>query len=775
MSDISFDSMTNINLESTMEIPIKVVHDHVPAISKSSGSESITLDDTFDVTLTDALGDISDKSSKSSKSKSITESLENSLDSPETSPKMSYSDIGKNMSYSIYVDKKPHMYEHKRRIKKWVPDESVKKCNKCNTEFTFYTRKHHCRVCGKIYCYSCSKHRIKIPKDMLCDMPENPNQYSTTDITEHRVKVCIQCKDNVDNFKKFYGIVKERKIEFDMFKLKGMCQSNLAVIEEIEDSQGSSEYGDTDALVSQYISERDSSIQAAIYCLGKLREIQYKLPTDELTKLEKDLLWANRQYFCGHSKWLVQMLKIIDYKSPKQVGELDEILSKSRKHSCFDAMCTRHCTPKIELIDLIDLLHIKLQNPLINRTIEHSVSNADREEIFLFLPFISFYIHNNDCLLEVLMKKFVDDDAFMAEFYWCVVMYNVDRDYVDAFDDIMKELPIYDKILSMKKLQKYDKKKDYSNIITPVDPGETFIDIDRKKVKVIPSASKPMIIPFIRKAGSRKRIMLKNEDVRKDHIVSNLINLAYIQLKKDKIIDVDMVKYKICPLTVRSGLIEIVEDAETIFNITENLKFTVQNYIAEHNPERSVHEISDRFMQSAAIYCILTYLLGVGDRHLDNVMVTTDGLLFHIDFGYVVGKDPKYSSNHIKIAPEIVNVIGGYNSKYYKIFKEYCVKIYNKLRLHINAFMNMLLIVSYIDKSITRDNVRELLLTRFEVGESSLDAAIHMDTKINVGGYTFVDKVIDVLYKSKQSTFVKSISYLKDMKKHVKNHIKSML
>ena len=704
----------------------------------------------------------------------------------------------KEMSFSVYVDRKEHMEGHRRKIKRWVTDDSVIDCQKCKEPFGMWRRKHHCRVCGKIFCYYCSYDRLAIPDEMLDDLPKSP--YYTNTIGQI-VRACETCKNNINEFNKFYGLISNGFCGYDLVKLKKFIPRNEMdpIMEGDDESESESEsesenktigddslgYNDEndndnennihdsiivsneDVQINEEYTEEQLKIlktKAAIYCLNKLREVQYKLPTEDFTPLEKDLLWSNRNYFCGHSKWIVQILKIVNYTNIEQVKKLNALIAEPKKHDCWDTMCTRYCTPEIELAEMMDILHAGLTHPLVNCLIKNSISMADKTEITLYLPFIAFYIHRNDFLLESLLSKYEQDDIFMTEFYWCIHMYNTNNEFIEIFDERIATLPVNEKILKMKEFETFNPKTEYNNIITPIEPNEVYDRLDVQNIKVLDSASKPMILPFIKKDGSVKRILYKSEDIRKDHVVSNLINLACLKLKKANIIDTDVITYKVSPLTTESGLIEIVEDANTIFNITEDLGFTVQNYINESNPDCTNTEITEKFMKSTAIYCIISYLLGFGDRHLDNIMISKSGSLFHIDFSYILGKDPKYSnSKHIKITPEIINVMGGYNSKNYNIFKKYCVEVYNQLRLHINSFMNLLLIVADVDPTLTREHVKTELLTRFEVGESSLEAALHMDTRIDIGGYTLADKVIDVLYKSKNSNLVKSIIYFTDI------------
>src|SRR5690606_14140169 len=137
---------------------------------------------------------------------------------------------------------------------------------------------------------------------------------------------------------------------------------------------------------------------------------------------------------------------------------------------------------------------------------------------------------------------------------------------------------------------------------------------------------------------------------------------------------------------------------ETLYNIQEQ-KFSLLNYIIENNINEKIDTIKRNFMTSCAAYSVITYLLGIGDRHLDNIMITKNGIIFHIDYSYILGNDAKPITSYIRITDEMINVMGGINSKTYKEFNELCNKIYNILRRYINIFITFLNILPEIDNS----------------------------------------------------------------------------
>jgi hypothetical protein len=44
----------------------------------------------------------------------------------------------------------------------WVNDAKVNACTRCQSPFTFLRRKHHCRICGLIFCKNCASGCVQV-------------------------------------------------------------------------------------------------------------------------------------------------------------------------------------------------------------------------------------------------------------------------------------------------------------------------------------------------------------------------------------------------------------------------------------------------------------------------------------------------------------------------------------------------------------------------------------------------------------------------------------
>ncbi|KAH9095060.1 hypothetical protein LEN26_017937 [Aphanomyces euteiches] len=196
------------------------------------------------------------------------------------------------------------------------------------------------------------------------------------------------------------------------------------------------------------------------------------------------------------------------------------------------------------------------------------------------------------------------------------------------------------------------------------------------------------------KEGPICKIFIKNgDDLRQDQLIMQLIILMDRLLKKVNL-DLKLTPYRVLATSTTSGLMEFVENSMAFKDVISKYR-TVQDYLRAHNPDPNgwegiAVESVNTYVKSLAGYCVITYILGIGDRHLDNVMMKSHGHLFHIDFGFVFGSDPKPFPPPFKLTKEMVEGMGGRKSENYSRFKTYCCQAYNWLRKSASMIMSLL-------------------------------------------------------------------------------------
>lgn len=60
----------------------------------------------------------------------------------------------------VLIKENSNISTPKKNPLKWMKDEHVTNCYQCHLEFTVFNRRHHCRICGQIFCWNCSNYFI---------------------------------------------------------------------------------------------------------------------------------------------------------------------------------------------------------------------------------------------------------------------------------------------------------------------------------------------------------------------------------------------------------------------------------------------------------------------------------------------------------------------------------------------------------------------------------------------------------------------------------------
>lgn len=146
------------------------------------------------------------------------------------------------------------------------------------------------------------------------------------------------------------------------------------------------------------------------------------------------------------------------------------------------------------------------------------------------------------------------------------------------------------------------------------------------------------------------------------------------------------------PTAVDDGLIQFVPHASPLSYILRNYG-TILQYLDAHVDTSGADmksKVRNNYIRSCAGYTVFTHILGIGDRHNDNIMVTTEGRLFHIDFGYFLGRDPKFSVAPLFLSRTLVDAMGGPDSDGYHHFVQLACEAFNILRKSAGLLLSVI-------------------------------------------------------------------------------------
>lgn len=155
-------------------------------------------------------------------------------------------------------------------------------------------------------------------------------------------------------------------------------------------------------------------------------------------------------------------------------------------------------------------------------------------------------------------------------------------------------------------------------------------------------------------------IFKKGDDLRKDSACLRIFRSIWTVWNKEGGLNLFPLHllYGVVPLGKEFGMVEYVDSvplskvvlSEGSGEMNSN-EWAICRYLKDlPDPIES----KTNFLTSCVGFSLLTYLLGIGDRHLDNLLLTPQGHLLHIDFSFMFGSDPKPFPPPIKITREMV-------------------------------------------------------------------------------------------------------------------------
>jgi phosphatidylinositol 3-kinase len=282
----------------------------------------------------------------------------------------------------------------------------------------------------------------------------------------------------------------------------------------------------------------------------------------------------------------------------------------------------------------------------------------------------------------------------------------------------------------------------------PLDPTVLVIGVFPEESNVFKSSLHPLKITFKKSDGTKYPFLFKTgDDLRQDQLVIQIIMLMDRLLKNENL-DLKLSPYHILATGPYAGAVQFVPST-TLASIPSILDFLKNNNPDPKAPLGVRKETMETYIKSCAGYCVITYILGVGDRHNDNLLLSPNGNFFHADFGYILGRDPKPFAPLMKLSALMVDGMGGINHEYYDQFKQYCFTAYASLRKSANLILNLFALMSEAnipDIRIEPDKAVQKVQDRFLLDKTDQEAVKDFEVQIESSLNAMMPVVIDRMH-----------------------------
>lgn len=135
------------------------------------------------------------------------------------------------------------------------------------------------------------------------------------------------------------------------------------------------------------------------------------------------------------------------------------------------------------------------------------------------------------------------------------------------------------------------------------------------------------------------------------------------------------------------------------------------------------------------------------------MLLSEDGEIFHIDFGYILGRDPKPMPPPMKLSKDMVEAMGGVTSEHFRNFAKHIFTAY--LYLRRQAKLTLILFALMVDASIPDialepDKAVRKVENHLRLDLTEEEAIMHLQRVIESSASAVVPGIMDQMHKIAQ-------------------------